>query len=110
MPREKIEKLVEKIESAQAMNAETKTELLKLLGALENEFLALEESRPDAAESIAGFMGVSAHEATRAEPNPESLQLAMDGLAASARGFETSHPKLVEVVNAISFAFSNLGI
>ena len=61
MPREKIEKLAEKIKSAQAIDPATKAELLKLLGALENEFSALEESRPDAAESIAGFMRVSAH-------------------------------------------------
>lgn len=110
MPRETIDKLTQRIESAESMDPETKADLLKLLGALKDEFPSLEESQPDDAESIAGFMRVSAHEATRSEPNPESLQLAMDGLASSVRGFETSHPKLVKVVNAISVALSNLGI
>ena len=41
---------------------------------------------------------------------PELLKLSLEGLSASVQQFETSHPRLVETVNAISLMLSNSGL
>ena len=99
-----------KIRDAGAVSDDRKRELLQLLGQLKSEVGALEKTHDEEAKSIAGFAQLSAHEATRASQNPQSLQLSLQGLKSSVDGFEKSHPKLVEIVNAISNALSNLGI
>jgi hypothetical protein len=38
------------------------------------------------------------------------LELSLQGLGSSVEEFERSHPKLVQIVNAISQSLSNLGI
>ncbi|MGO8837421.1 MAG: DUF4404 family protein [Limisphaerales bacterium] len=109
-----IEKTIGEIEAkvrdAGAVSEERKRELLQLLGQLKSEVGALEKTHDEQAESIAGFAQLSAHEATRTSQNPESLQHSLQGLKSSVDGFEQSHPKLVQIVNAISNTLSNLGI
>ena len=85
-------------------------ELMQLLGTLKSEVAELSKTHGEQAQSIAGFTEVSAHEATRAEQNPELLRLSLQGLGSSVRELEESHPRLVQIVNAISSALSNLGI
>jgi hypothetical protein len=46
----------------------------------------------------------------RREKNPDLLKIAVDGLSASVKGFEASHPELVENVNYIANALANMGI
>jgi hypothetical protein len=38
------------------------------------------------------------------------MKLAIDGLTASVKGFEASHPQLVENINIIASALANIGI
>jgi hypothetical protein len=38
------------------------------------------------------------------------VELALQGLASSVEAFETSHPELVRIVNAISMMLANIGI
>jgi malonyl CoA-acyl carrier protein transacylase len=99
-----------KIRDAGAVSEERKHELLQLLGQLKSEVGALAQTDDEQAKSIAGFAQVSAHEATRSPQNPELRDLSLQGLRSSVDGFEKSHPKLVEIVNAISNTLSNLGI
>ena len=99
-----------KIRGADAVNEQRKRELLQLLGTLKSEIGALAKTDDEHARSIAGFAQVSAHEAMRSEQNPQLLDLSLRGLRSSADGFEKSHPKLVQIVNAISNTLSNLGI
>jgi hypothetical protein len=99
-----------KIRDAKAVSEEQKRELLQLLGTLKSEVGKLAKTHDEQAESIAGFAQLSAHEATRTNQNPQSLQLSLQGLRSSADGFEKSHPKLVQIANAISNTLSNLGI
>ena len=68
------------------------------------------KTQQEQAQSIAGFAEVSTHEATRTEQDPELLKLSLEGLGSSVRGFEESHPRLVQIVNSISSTLSNLGI
>ena len=110
MIEDTIGKIEVRIEGAEAIKEERRRELLQLLGTLKAEVAALSQTHGEQAQSIARFTEVSTHEATRAEQNPELLKLSLEGLGSSVRGFEESHPRLVQIVNAISSTLSNLGI
>lgn len=105
-----IGKIEEQVRNAESIKDGRRQELLRLLGTLKSEVAELSKTHEEQAQSIAGFTQVSAHEATRAEQNPELLKLSLDGLGSSVREFEQSHPRLVQIVNAISNTLSNLGI
>jgi hypothetical protein len=110
MIEDTIGKIEARIEGADAIKADRRQELLQLLGTLKSEVAALSKTHGEHAQSIASFTEVSTHEATRAEQNPELLKLSLDGLGSSVRGFEQSHPRLVQIVNSISQTLANLGI
>jgi hypothetical protein len=110
MIEDTIGKIEARIQSAEAVKDERRQELLQLLGTLKSEVAELSKTHEEQAQSIAGFTEVSAHEATRTEQNPELLKLSLEGLGSSVRGFEESHPRLVQIVNGISSTLSNLGI
>lgn len=110
MIEDTIGKIEARIQGADAIKEERRQELLQLLGTLKSEVAQLSTTHDDEAKSIAGFTEMSAHEATRAEQNPELLNLSLQGLSSSVQGFEQSHPRLVQIVNAISHTLSNLGI
>jgi len=99
-----------KIRGTGVVSEEQKRELLQLLGQLKSEVGTLAKTHDEQAKSIAGFTQVSAHEATRTEQNPQLLEHSLQGLRSSVDGFEKSHPRLVQIVNAISNTLSNLGI
>ena len=110
MIEDTIGKIEARIQGAEAIKEERRQELLQLLGTLKSEVAELSKTHEEQAQSIAGFTEVSTHEATRAEQNPELLKLSLEGLGSSVQGFEESHPRLVQIVNAISSTLSNLGI
>jgi prefoldin subunit 5 len=105
-----ISEIEAKIGGADSVNAGRKAELLQLLGTLKTEIAALSQTHGEQADSIANFTQASAHEATREQQNPQSLEHSVQGLRSSVDGFEQSHPKLVQIVNSISNTLSNLGI
>jgi len=110
MVQKTIEKIEEKIRTNNSLNQKNKNEILDLLATLKPEITKLSEAQSEHAESIVGFVERSAHEATRQEKNPTLLKIASDGLSVSVKGFESSHPKLVETVNYIANALSNIGL
>ena len=110
MIEDTIGKIEAKIQSADAIKDERRHELIQLLGTLKSEVAELSKTHGEQAESIAGFAEISTHEATRVEPNPQLLKLSLQGMSSSVKGFEQSHPRLVQIVNAISNTLSNLGI
>jgi len=110
MIEDTIGKIEARIQGSETIKDERRQELLHLLGTLKSEVAELSKTHEEQAQSIAGFTEVSTHEATRAEQNPELLKLSLEGLSSSARGFEESHPRLVQIVNAISNTLANLGI
>lgn len=110
MIEDTISKLEAKIASAESIKEERRRELGQLLTTLKTEVAALSETHGEQAQSIAGFAELSTHEATRASPNPRLLQLSLEGLSTSVDELENSHPRLVQIVNAISNTLSNLGI
>jgi hypothetical protein len=109
-----IEKTISEIEAkiggTGAVTPAQKQELLQLLATLKTEVGTLAKTHGEQADSIAGFVQMSAHEATRTQPNPELRELSLQGLRSSVTGFEVSHPHLVQLVSRISQTLSDLGI
>ncbi len=110
MVQNTIEKIEEKIRKNNSFTDKNKIELLDLLAILKSEMMKLSKEQTEHAESIAGFIERSTHEVMRRERNPTLLKIAVDGLSASVKGFEVSHPQLVENVNYIANALANMGI
>jgi len=105
-----ITNIENKIKRNASIKNREKTELLKLLSGLKNEISEFSKIDNEQAESITGFAQTSAHEATRKDKNEDLLDLSLKGLTSSVSELESSHPKLVEIVNRISQMLSNMGI
>lgn len=107
---ETIKQIEARIQNADSLAADRRHELLELLARLKAEARELAKTHQEQAQSIVAFTQVSTHEATRAEQNPNLLNLSTEGLRKSVSEFEQSHPKLAQVVNTISTTLSNSGI
>jgi hypothetical protein len=105
-----INKIEERLQKTDSLNEKNKSEILNLVSTLRVEIADLSKTHNEQAESITGFAALSTHEATRQEKNPELLKLSIEGLGSSVRDFESSHPRLVHVVNDICSMLSNIGI
>jgi hypothetical protein len=110
MIEDTIGKIESRIQAADSIKDDKRRELAELLATLKSEVAELSKTHSEQAQSIAGFAELSAHEATRLEQNPELLKLSVTGLSTSVEEFEKTHPKLVQIANAISNTLSNLGI
>lgn len=110
MIRDTITKIESKLQQSSAVNPECRQELLDLLAKLKTEIDALAQSNAEHARTIAGHTELSTHEAISTEKNRELLDRSLKELSASVKGFESSHPQLVAVVNRIATTLSNLGI
>jgi chromosome segregation ATPase len=110
MIQDTLEKIEARLQNAESLTPDKRAELSTLLATLKQEVAELHKTNADEATSIAGFTELSAHEATRVEKNPVLLQHSLEGLKGSVDGFEESHPRLVQSVNAICTTLSNLGI
>ncbi len=107
---ESLDRIEEKIRLSQSIKPESKGEFAQLVAEVRSEIAALSQDDQDQAESIAGFVRSSTHEATRATSDPQLMDLAVQGLQTSVEGFEGSHPKLVELVNGFCKMLAGLGI
>jgi hypothetical protein len=92
------------------ISPEKKAELAQLIAELRAELNRLPETHADQAKSIAGFAQVSAHEATRPAKRHDLLELSLEGLEKSVEDFEATHPRVVQIVGALSNALSNIGL
>ena len=110
MIEDTIAKIEARLQSAESLKDDKRAELQHLLATLKAEVATLSKTHAEEAQSIAGFTEISTHEATRAEKNPQLLQLSLKGLSSSVDGFEKSHPRLVQSVNTISNMLANWGV
>lgn len=110
MIRDTLSRIEAAINRIKAGDGKKKAELAKLLSKLKKEIEGLTESYGEHARSIAGFAEAAAHEATRKEKSQRLLELSLEGLSSSVKGFELSHPKLVEAANDVCLLLSSLGI
>ncbi|MCG8473323.1 MAG: hypothetical protein MI742_15895 [Desulfobacterales bacterium] len=109
-----IETTMKRIEKtlaeADKMDPARREELLALMENLKSEVAVLAESHKEEAESIAGFTGLTTHEAVREHPDPKLVDISKEGLLASVEGFEASNPRLVAAVNQVCSFFASMGI
>ena len=105
-----IAKIEQQLNASKTIKPERRKEMLQLLQTLKTEVSGITSTHGEQPASIARFTEVSAHEATRSTQDQQLLDLSLEGLRSSARSFEESHPKLVQIVNSISRTLSNLGI
>lgn len=110
MIQERLDKIEAKVQGASNIPDETKTQLLSLLGDLKKEVEALGRTHDEKARAIAHYTDVSTSEATREGKEPELVDAALEGLTGSVSGFESTHPKLTQIVNRLAAALSNVGI
>ncbi len=110
MIRNTMKEIKATIKQHGAVAEKTKTELLNLLATLETEIDKLSKTDSEHAQSIAGFIERSAHEATRKKKHPELLRISLAGLAESVKGFEASHPALVARINDVCAVLANMGV
>lgn len=110
MIQDHLNKIEDRLKQSEVVKESDKAELLALLTTLRTEIADLSQTHYEQAESITGFAELSAREATRSEKNPVLLNLSIEGLSSSVRGYETSHPRLVEIINTFCNMLSNLGI
>src|SRR5690242_7753632 len=108
MIEDTIGKIEARIQGAEDIKEDRRHELVELLSKLKSEVAELSKTHGEQAQSIASFAEISAHEATRTERNPQLLNLSLQGLTSSVDELEKSHPRLVQIVNAISHTLSNL--
>src|SRR5215208_3196791 len=108
MIEDTIRKIETRIQTAEAIKDERRRELLQLVGSLKSQVADLSRTHGEQAQSIAAFTEISTHEATRSQQNPQLLDISLKGLTSSVEEFEKSHPKMVQIVNAISHTLSNL--
>jgi Domain of unknown function (DUF4404) len=107
---ETLAQLETNIRASDAIQADQKAELLRLLITLKSEIATLEHTHAEHAESVLGLTERSMHEAIRQPKDPQLAASAMQELSESVAELEVSHPQLVNVVNAISVLLSNIGI
>jgi len=88
----------------------TREQLLELVAGLKAEVGPLAVTHGENADQITGSANAAVQAAVRREEQPEKAAEAVEGLAASVRDFETSHPKLVEIVDRLALTLSNMGI
>ncbi len=109
-----IEDTIAKIEAAinriEATRFNKKPELIRLLAALKGEVKQLARTHGDQARSIVGFTEAAVHEASRQDRALDLRKLSLAELSSSVKGFEASHPRLVEATNAICNLLAGIGI
>ena len=110
MIKDTIKKIEASIKKTGSINPKKKTEMIKLLSTLKSEIEALSKTHDEHAQSIAGFAEIASHEATRQEKESHLVTLSLEGLSSSVKGFESSHPQLVETVNEICRLLASIGI
>jgi phage I-like protein len=110
MIEDTLARLEARLEGITALGEDKKQELQKLFAQLKDDIADLSDTQTDQAESITRFTELSTHEATRTEKDSTLQELSIEGLKTSVEGFEASHPRLSQTVNAICNTLSSLGI
>jgi hypothetical protein len=110
MIQDRLDQIEAKVQAASNIPDDTKTQLLALLGDLKKEMQGLGATHDEKAQAIAHFTDITTREATREEKEPERMDAALEGLTGSVSGFETTHPKLTQIVNRLAVTLSSVGI
>src|ERR1700744_6459572 len=99
---ERIEQIEATLRSSPNIPEATRGELLALVVGLKAEMVSLGDTHGAAATQITDTADAAVQAAVRGEKPPQEAE----GLAASVRVFEASHPRLVEIVDRLALTLS----
>jgi hypothetical protein len=106
---ERLAKMEATLRNSANIPEATRRELLDLVAGLQAEVGPLVETHAQAADGIADRAQAAVEAAVHRDEHPDKA-VALEGLAASVRQFEATHPRLVEVVDRLALTLSNMGI
>ncbi len=89
---------------------DTRQQLLDLVAGLKAEVAPLVATHEEHAHEIADSAQAAVEAAVRRDEQPQEAAEALEGLAASVREFEVTHPRLVAIVDRLALTLSNMGI
>jgi hypothetical protein len=110
MISERLTKLESMLRENPNLSEASRQELLDLVAGLRTEVAPLEDTHAESASQIAGSAEAAVQASMKKDEQPEQATVAVEGLAASVRDFEASHPRLVEIVDQLTVTLSNMGI
>jgi len=110
MISERLTQLESSLRDNASLPEATRQELLDLVAGLKAEVLPLVDTHGENANAIAGNAEAAVQASINRGEQPGQADQAVQGLAASVRQFEATHPRLVEVVDQLALTLSNLGI
>jgi hypothetical protein len=110
MISERLAKLESMLRDNPNLSEASRRELLDLVTGLRAEVKPLEDTHAESASQIAGSAEAAVQASMKRDQQPEQATVAVEGLAASVREFEASHPRLVEIVDQLTVTLSNMGI
>lgn len=110
MISERLAKLESMLQENPNLSESSRQELLELVRGLRTEVGPLADTHAESASQIAGSAEAAVHASMKRDEEPQQATVAVQGLAASVREFEASHPRLVQIVDQLSVTLSNMGI
>jgi len=114
MVQETLKKIEKTVRDAPQASADTKEELLGLLGELRAELEVLERTHADEARHIASITEQAARESTRppsgGHSGGPSREPSGAGLSEAVVQFEATHPRIGSLVRAICDSLAAMGI
>lgn len=110
MIEETIKRIEARIQAADTLTPERRKELIELLSTLKAEAAILARTHGEQAQNIVGLTQVTAQAAMRTDQDPQVLNRSVQALRRSVEDFETTHPRLAQIVNSISTTLSSSGI
>lgn len=110
MTQKAIDNIEEKLSINNSLTEKNTDELLELLEKLKPEITKLSEAKIEQVKIIGILIEHSTQELLRRENNSTLIKSVVNDLSAAIKGFEEEHPQLVENVNYIATALSNMGI
>jgi hypothetical protein len=110
MINERLAKLESMLRDNPNLSDAARQELLGLVTGLQAEMAPLTGTHAERAHEIAGNAEAAVQASMQRQEQPERATQAVEGLAASVREFEVTHPRLVEIVDQLTSTLSNMGI
>jgi hypothetical protein len=106
MIEERMQNCEAAVKRAADISADKKAELLGQLSGLRSDLAKVSDTHGEDAQRIAEYVEHAANEAIGKKKEPESLHK----LRESVEKFESSHPELVERVNAFATLLAEMGL
>src|SRR4051812_38180280 len=106
MIQDRIPKIEAPLANAADLPPATREELLAPLADLKTQVAPRAPTHAAEGQSIPRSADAAISRAAQTQPEPAAIQ----DFRASVQGFEASHPRLVQVVDQIALALSNMGI